>query len=123
MSRFALRVVIIAAAAGVIAVTILVTHRWTPDRLVIDWESVARAEGARVYIDGQSVGTLAKTRGKPRTTFRFEQGEHEVHVVVPGCDCSATTVVTHYPRERVALALVADEGDGARERPLLTLRQ
>jgi len=124
-----MRNLVIGLAAAIVAVlvgTFIAMHPSTKDQLVIDWNGVAEAEGARVFVDGRDVGALHTTLGRNSTKFRFEQGHHEVRVDVPGYDCCPTTIVTHYPEEEVVLTLVpaGQNPDPARATvPALEFRQ
>jgi hypothetical protein len=70
---------------------------------------VPELEGATVFIDGDSAGTLQKHGARTLTGFRVEEGEHTVSVGMEGCPGEQARVTTGFGAGVVMLVAEVEE--------------
>ena len=62
----------------------------------VQFAMVPELEGATVFIDGDTAGTLHKRGARTLTGFRVDEGEHTVSVGMEGCPGEEAQVTTGF---------------------------
>jgi hypothetical protein len=71
--------------------------------ILVQFGVVPELEGATVFIDGDSAGTLQKRGSRTLTGFRVTEGEHTITVGMEGCPGELARVTTGFGAGRVML--------------------
>ena len=75
----------------------------------VQFAVVPELEGATVFIDGDSIGTLQKRGARTLTGFRVDEGEHTVLVGMDGCPGEVARVTTGFGAGVVMLMADVEE--------------